>query len=130
MVYADYMFYRDVFAGTMPEDVFSRCSARASDYIDAQTFGRASSALVRLPCPASDDPESWPPVKYALAKACCALADLVYLEENGGGVASEETPGYKVNYLAGISNTKTPVQQMQAALSRYLGDTGLLYRGF
>lgn len=130
MVYADYTFYRDVFAGTMPEDVFPRCAARAGDYIDAQTFGRAAKALSSLPCPLSNNPDTWPPLKYTLAKVCCALADLVYLEENGGGVASEETPGYKVNYLAGISNTKTPVQQMQAALSRYLGDTGLLYRGF
>ena len=114
MIYADYSYYQNSYKGTMPEVDFNRLSQRASAYIDRVTFGRLGDGKAV--------PE---PVK----NACCAVADVYLLNEHGGGVASESNDGISIDYVVGISNTKTDDQRLREAAALYLGGTGLLYRG-
>ena len=57
---------------------------------------------------------------------CCAIADIIYIDGQTDGIASENTDGYSVTYEKGTTSTR---QKAYDAASMYLADTGLLYRG-
>lgn len=114
MVYADFSYYQNTYHGTMSEADFNRLSRQASAYLDRVTFGRIDAKISG---------------SYKIMDACCAVADAYLLNEHGGGVASETNDGISVDYVAGISNTKTDDQRLREAVSLHLGGTGLLYRG-
>lgn len=114
MAGVDYAFYRDVYGGgSIPEEDFPRLSARGADYVDLVTAGGAA--------------------RYArpdvIRRAVCAVAEAWRLNEQGGGIASEENDGLRVNYVAGVSRAKTDDERLYEAAARYLAWTGLLYRG-
>lgn len=113
--YVDYPYYQTQYHGTMPETDFIRLAPRASARLDLLTFGRAAQ----------------PPEAFAenIKAACCAITDALLVNEQGGGVASESNDGVTVNYVAGITNTKTDDQRICAAALDHLGTTGLLFRG-
>lgn len=110
--FADYEYYKKEFQGTMTESEFQRLSLRASEYVGWITRGKAWS---RRDCP-------------DVRKACCAVAEEMLLEENGGGVASESADGYQVNYIAGVSNTQPTSVRLRRTAERYLSGSGLLNR--
>ncbi len=58
--------------------------------------------------------------------ACCAIADIIYIDGQTDGIASENTDGYSVSY---DKNSKSTKQKAYEAAAMYLADTGLLYRG-
>ena len=116
-IYADYIYYKESYLGKMKEREYSRLARKASAYLDRVTFGR----LERINLPAE--------VKGKVKDACCAVADAYLLNEKGGGIASETNDGISVEYVAGISNTKTDDQRLNDAARLYLAGTGLLYRG-
>lgn len=68
MSYADYAFYKNTYYGeTIPEDAFLRFAERASEKLDAVTFGRLE--------------EKMPQKETAyikIQKAVCAVADALY----------------------------------------------------
>lgn len=68
MAYADYAFYKSGFYGdTLKEDIAEKWLERASDELDALTFGRLTSAF--------------PPVEaqaVKVRKAVCAVAEALY----------------------------------------------------
>lgn len=87
MPYADYDFYKNTFFGSkIPEDDFLYYAARASEYIDSR-FGEN----------AAD--------RDVLAKACCALAEVLFGDEPGKIVSSEKVGDYSVTYSAGQSES-------------------------
>lgn len=115
MVYATYEFYKEVFGGdAIPQDSFSRLAKRASEYINMATFGRAKAF--------SDDED-------LLKKACCAVAEAIKINEEGGGVVAESVGRITKNYAAGVTNTPNEEERLSIAVSRYLSSTGLLYLG-
>lgn len=114
MAFATYEYYINQYFGVMPEEDFIRFARQASAYIDQVTLGRLDATTL-------DD--------NAVKDACCAVADAYYLNAHGGGIASETNDGISVNYVAGVSNTKTDGQRLYEAAALYLGNTGLLYRG-
>lgn len=114
MVYADYSYYRTEYGGTrVSEEDFQRLSRRASRYLDAITFKRASeatdSALIDM-----------------ISDACCALAEEYLRQEQGGEIASASNDGYSETY---VTTGRTAEQRMYAIACELLGHTGLLYRG-
>lgn len=112
----DFSYYRDIYHGGMGEADYARLSLRAGAYLDLVTFGRA----------ARPQPEA---IASRLADACCAVADVYLLNEQGGGIASENNDGLSVTYVAGVSKAKTDGQRLYEAAVLYLLDTGLLYQG-
>ncbi|WP_087064770.1 head-tail connector protein [Intestinibacillus massiliensis] len=113
MAYADYAYYTGGYGGMMPETDFSRLSRRASAYLDRMTFGRAAR----------------PPEALAgkVRDACCAVADEMYRQAQGGEVAGVSNDGYRETY---VPSGKTPDARLYAAAALYLGAAGLLYRGW
>lgn len=117
MIYADFVYYRDTYLGTLSEAEFRPFERQASAYLDLVTFGR-SAELVQG--------DSLFP---KLQDACCAVVDAYALNERGGGIASETNDGISVNYVAGVSRAKTDNERLHEACVLYLGNTDLLYRG-
>lgn len=115
MAYATYEFYQDSYGGNaIPPADFERFSRRASEYIDMVTLGRSNSY---------DDKEN------LLKKACCAVAEAIKKNEEGGGVVAESVGKISRNYAASVTNTPTEEERLSAAICRYLIHTGLLYLG-
>lgn len=68
------------------------------------------------------------PQRYEVKMALCALADVLYTDEQNGseyGIASATNDGISVTY----ASAKTTSQRAYDVLSLYLAGTGLLYRG-
>ncbi len=115
MAYANYEFYQESFGGNaISEADFDRLSERASEYIDFVTHGRAAAY--------SDD-------GGLMNKACCAVAEAIKINEEGGGVVAESVGKLTRSYAAGVTNTPNEEERLSIAVCRYLLPTGLLYLG-
>lgn len=115
MIYADYDFYKEQFCGrTIPQDDFRYFAARASEHIDAATFGRLE----------NDIPEEH---AEKIQSCCCALAETEYRFDQRSDISSEKNGSYSVTYSAKSSDSHSV--DMNRIIARYLGSTGLLYRG-
>lgn len=134
MAYADFAFYQESFFGTAITDsqVFRQAAERASEYLDMVTFDRLCTGI---------------PAEYEtkIRKCCCALAEAVYLYQfkaNSSGDAArpktQETIGaYSVSYgsvsgtLSALLNGETAGLEdyLQSICMKYLGTSGLLFRG-
>ena len=142
-MYATYDFYVGTFLGAVINEAdFSRLSSRASDFIDYFTEGKAAKV-------SEDDTATI----LALAKACCALAEQMQVDEstraiamkaqaaallsNANEVKSESVGSWSRSYVtAGEYTSQSEKAYMQAQrlayasiLTVYLAKTGLLYRG-
>ena len=112
MVYAAYDYYLNEYSGNaVSEADFARLSRQASAYLDSLTYGKIRGPWV-------DDSR--------VRDACCAVAEVMYKQEQGGEVASESNDGASVTYVTGSA---TPEQRMYNAAAMYLSGTGLLYAG-
>ncbi len=133
-MYATYEEYRTVYAGTLftSEEQFLPFAERASDYMDSVTFGRLQSEDTAL---------IYGNVQRQIIKCCCALAENLYYydakshPDTASGSKQSETIGrYSVTYanpldsLSELSGGTFETYQYNTAL-RYLGGTGLMYRG-
>lgn len=113
MPYADYSYYSNTYHGTMPEEDFNRLSRQASAYLDSVTFGRVG--------------RNHPPAtKTKIQDACCAVADILLVKEQGGELTSQ-TVGPWTRHFA--SSRKSMDQKQYEAAAMYLAMTGLMYRG-
>lgn len=112
MVYADYDYYLNEYSGNaVAEADFTRLSRQASAYLDSLTCGKIRGTWV-------DDSR--------VKDACCAVAEVMQKQEQGGEVASESNDGASVTYVTGST---TPEQRMYSTAVMYLSSTGLLYAG-
>lgn len=134
MAYADFPYYQDFYLGSMIRDptVFGRAAERASEYLDMVTFGRLPDGV---PAPWED----------RIRKCCCALAKAIVTYKaygtggaEGSGLKTAETIGaYSVSYatptesISALLNGDTSGLQdyLKSICIRYLGGSGLLYRG-
>jgi hypothetical protein len=105
---------------------------RASEYIDEVTNGKAR----RITQQGTQSADS-------LALATCAIAEIIFDEERSNGaredglqISSESNDGYSVSYNTAASldsrssEMRRVLQQRKWSVAvRYLGRTGLLYRG-
>lgn len=85
--FVNYMYYRDIYGGTLDKQTFKNAAVKASAYIDKLTFGRASEN--------ADDER--------VKRCCCELSDT--LSEISGGIKQSESVGsWNVTY-ANSENT-------------------------
>lgn len=118
-IYADFEFYKSEYLGKtfQNEQDFSFYALRATEFIDAKTFGRIAD------------------VTQNVKMACCSAADEMYINESvkntaASGISSESVSGYSVSYRAYDTKAdKAAERRITSAIKRYLGDTGLMYRG-
>lgn len=136
LAYADFPFYQDFFKGLLITDeaTFRTFSERASEFIDTVTFDRLA------------DEELLNRHKIKIQKCVCALTEQFFRRNiafSGGVPESDDMPktsesigAYSVSmanpydYVQEISMTDADFQQsLKSTVLRYLGNTGLLYRG-
>lgn len=115
MAYADFEYYRNTYGGEMAEKDYRRLSRQASAYLDAVCFDRIAKVTDAA-------------ITEKVKDACCAVADVCLLNEQGGGIAAETNDGISVTYVNG-ADSKTDEERLYQAALLYLGHTGLLYRG-
>ncbi len=132
MSYAGYIYYSGTYCGSLiPEEKFSYYSARASEYIDKQTFDRLLSGV----------PQE---LANKVSSCCCELAENIYRfapispeNSSSADIASEKVGQYSVSYRSGSEKISSMLGKKDAGLtdllysilSKHLGTTGLLYKG-
>lgn len=137
-MYADFAFYVGQFCGTaISEADFPRLASRASDFLDYYTRGKASTSDYTT----------------ELAKACCAVAEQMLLDEYNraiqakaqasaiaspnGEIKSESVGSWSASFATAAdyaANDALAIRRAQNATygviaAEYLVNTGLLYRG-
>ena len=134
-MYTDFSFYQDAFKGILITDeaTFQTFSERASEFIDTATFDRLA------------DEELLNRHKIKIQKCVCALAEMFFkrnialngvLNHDNMPETSETIGAYSVSranpldYVQEISMTDDDFRKsLKSTVLRYLGNTGLLYRG-
>lgn len=121
--YVDYVYYKEKFKGTIPEDAFEHSVVQASAFVRKITFNNISEENVL------DE----------VKDAVCAVCDVIYQDKTllnrtkGREVRSENVDGYSVSYVsegrAGKIHEETLSRKMYFAAQTYLLHTGLLYCG-
>lgn len=115
-IYADYLFYKDTFKGTLieNEDTFNRMVIEASFFINEQTLGRITEPSEEI------------------KMATCAIAEVThneYIQNNEAQIASETVGPHSVSYVKITKTTEEYFKEKTRLLRMYLVNTGLLYRG-
>lgn len=137
-IFADYAYYTGTYGGELiPEEKYPFVSGKATDRINAATFGRIESSV---------------PTEYeeVVKRCCCELAEQIYLVTQGFGsafsagsagssgiIASETNSKYSVSYRSGSEVLGAQLKGGAAGLDdicssiilRLIGRTGLLFRG-
>ncbi|MDE6035727.1 MAG: hypothetical protein K2G36_07455 [Ruminococcus sp.] len=135
-MYADFPYYQDFFKGTLISDeaMFRTFSERASEFIDTATFDRLANV------------ELLNRHKIKIQKCACALTELFFRRNIAflNGVpdsenmpkTSEKIGEYSISmanpydYIQEISmNDDDFRKSLKSTILRYLGNTGLLFRG-
>ena len=118
-VYADYEFYTDTYLGTaIAETAYDALALQASAELDCLTFGRVAPIVT-----ADEDAD----LIERIGMATCAVADAMHaLESTGGAIQFEMVGRHSISYASPLSAS----QRLAQAAARWLGGTGLLYRGF
>lgn len=131
MMYADYAYYTGTFGGTLvPATDWDRAAGFASDWMDAATFGRLTAGV----------PSEW---ETQVRRCCCEMAEQVHSHvfagqsTDDGKVSSETIGSYSVSYRSSAETISALLHGgtdgledvLYSIVRRYLGRTGLLYRG-
>ena len=133
MMYADYSYYTDSFGGSLiPETDWKRTAGIASSWMDSATFGRLTNGI----------PDEW---ENEVRNCCCELSEQVYSfvisslsdDEDDAKLSSEKIGNYSITYRSDAEffasflhgSTAGFEDVAKSIISRYLGRTGLLYRG-
>lgn len=125
MIYIDYGYYTDEYGGCLiPESDFKLAAGKASERINAAAFGRLDNGI---------------PDVYSekIKRCCCELAENIHKYEDmhvseSGAVSSEKIGSYNIEYQSAaeqLSANSTLDDACYDVIRRYLGRTGLLYRG-
>lgn len=115
MNYTTYDFYKNWSLSDIPENIFDRYIAHASAFLDSITFNR-----LNIFSELSSD------IQASVQKTVCDIADIMYKNETHKELSSETVDKYSVTYIV---DKKTIEQRMYMVAIKYLGHTGLLYRG-
>ena len=115
-MYLDYDFYQVDWGGKAPMADFTQLNIKATQIVDYYTFNR----LKNLETIEND-------VKYAI----CELIDEMHRLQatDGKEIASEKVATYSVKYAVSNDADKSMQNRQRNIVKKWLGHTGLLYRG-
>lgn len=120
MIYADYEFYTEAYlSGRKPviRAGFSFYAREASQIIDQYTFNRLAKTM--------EVPED-------VKMCCCELAEQCFRTETQkkeAGKTSEKIGTYSVTFAAGADISNNAEKERRSIVMKWLGNTGLCYRG-
>ena len=113
MAYTTYTYYTDTYLGfKIPsETLFNFYIERSGDVLDARLDVTVAVAIVSY--------------ESEIKKCNCAIAELLYNDENGKELTSEKTLTYSVTYDK--TKSKSVDQKITQIINRYLTNSGLLF---
>lgn len=127
--YVDFTFYQETYKGTKitTQSEFEEHALRAEEILDEMTWDRIPNMDAQFMTEA---------LAMKIRKAVCAMAEVskqcnpMYIEQKGSeGVSSESNDGYSVSYQDPGNMAAVYRSRSETAARRFLGTTGLLYRG-
>lgn len=113
-MYVDYDFYQNNYGGRVSPLEFPRLEIQASNIVNFYTFNRIKEV---------DD---------SIRFAVCELVDYLKEVKDKGGkeIASEKVGTHSVTYVVGTKEGIDPIEKRKKDIvNKYLGHTGLMYRG-
>lgn len=117
-MYLTYVFYTDTYKGTLDEAEFDKLNRTIQAELDYITWGKIE-ALEEI----TDE------IRFTI----CEMIDIEKSAEATGGreIASESVGSHSVSYVASGENSvfSNPTVQKLSVIKKWLGRTGLLYRG-
>ena len=115
-MYLDYDFYQVDWGGKVLEEDFTQLNIKATQIVDYYTFNRLKNLET-----IDDD------VKYAI----CELIDEMHRLQatDGKEVASEKVGTYSISYAVNNDSEKSMQDKQKNIVKKWIGHTGLLYRG-
>lgn len=114
MAYASYSDYQGLYGGRLlDEEGFVQYASRADEYLELLTYGRCATP-------------SGEAVAQAVRKACCAVAEQLYRQEQQPALRSHRVGQWSRTYQPG----RSPEQAIADAARVHLTGTGLLWRGW
>jgi hypothetical protein len=122
--FVDFTFYVETFLGeAIAADAFARLALRATEKVDALTFGRASTTV-------EEDTDA--DTIALIQNATCAVAEEINRQELAGGdaVASETVGAWSVTFAPNSFASLTSDQKIAAVMLPYLAESGLMFAGF
>lgn len=114
-MYVDFGYYSGSYEGQVGADNFNRLEREARKVLDYYTFNRIE-----------DVDEN---IKDTICELIDNIEQLEKLESEGKGIESEKVGSYSVSYANPDIKRKELKQGQKQIIFRYLGHTGLLYRG-
>lgn len=127
--YVDFSFYQETYKGSKfaSESEFAEHALRAEEILDEITWDRI---------PNMDERFMTEALAIKIRKAVCAMAEVskqcnpMYTKAgNSAGVSSESNDGYSVSFQDPEMVAAAYRSRSENAARRFLGTTGLLYRG-
>lgn len=127
--YVDFMFYQETYKGTKitTQSEFEEHALRAEEILDEMTWDRI---------PNMDEKFMTESLALKIRKAVCAMAEIskqcnpLYMDSgSSSGISSENNDGYSVSFQDPSTVAATYRSRSEGAARRFLGTTGLLYRG-
>lgn len=124
--FADYTFYTGTYGGSsIPEAAFDALALRASYEVERQTLERASATIK-----AGTSLQLIEKIKMATCAVAEQLNAFAATALSGSaGVASEKVGDHSVTYLTYTQSKEQENQALSDTVERYLGLTGLMFRG-
>ena len=109
MIFADYNYYTDCYAGRLlTSDNFAFYMTKAGYFINYATMGKIG----------EDVPDS-------VKMAACAVAEVYFNYDEFGRISHESIDGYDVTYVSDTSLHS----ELSDTVETYLASSNLLYRG-
>lgn len=114
-MYITYEYYLGTYGGRHASTKdFTGLEARASSMVNHLTFNRVNGENLTEP------------IKLAI----CEIVDgLAKLDETGGKIITSESVGTSVSMSYDVSQGDPEMKKARSILMKYIGHTGLLYRG-
>lgn len=140
MIYADLEFYQNEFLlgrkEVIPFSEFEYWSRKASQYIDLHTFNRLWEYEEQIDIDSLNFPGATQNVNgnvpYEVKMATCEIAEVYFNNAQASDISakrSETVGNYSVSYVDPTDVTSGLTSTLRNVLVRWLGNTGLLFRG-
>lgn len=113
MVSVDYAYYVETYRGSaIPQSSFDEMAERSKEYVESKVFQPI--------LPEHED---------VLRRSVCKVAEVIYLERDGGGGVASETVGPHTITFKSQADRLSFEARLDYSIKVYLTKTGLLYRG-
>lgn len=116
-MYVDFDYYSNIYKGKVKEEDFPTLEIKASGILNYYTFNRIKEDAIN------------DKIKLTVCELIDNIEQLEKVEGEDKGITQEKVGTYSVSYANPDIKRKELKQEQKQTIFKYLGHTGLLYRG-